>query len=90
MPARFLLGRGFGSASGRVIVEEHIDFRKSYGVHFGIPADPKKSADLIGINEQITTVHGEFLGGIIEHIKVPVALEGAVPTLRPGDPPLAG
>ncbi|MBP9761456.1 ATP-grasp domain-containing protein [Candidatus Saccharibacteria bacterium] len=68
----------FGSASGRVIVEEHIDFRKSYGVHFGIPADPKKSADLIGINEQITTVHGEFLGGIIEHIKVPVALEGAV------------
>ncbi|MGB4800897.1 MAG: ATP-grasp domain-containing protein [Candidatus Saccharimonadales bacterium] len=70
--------RRFGQASGRIIVEEHIDFQKSYGVHFGIPADPAREADLIGVNEQITTVHGEFLGGIIEHVEVPAALEGAV------------
>lgn len=68
----------FRSVSGRVFVEEHIEYTKSYGVHFGIPADPKKAADIIGINEQITTVHGAFLGGIIEHFMVPPALEGAV------------
>lgn len=70
--------RRFKTTKGRVIVEQHIDYLKSYGVHFGIPADPLKPADLIGINEQITTIHGEFLGGIIEHVKVPESLERAV------------
>ncbi|MBL8121824.1 ATP-grasp domain-containing protein [Candidatus Saccharibacteria bacterium] len=65
-------------ASGRIIVEEHIDFQKSYGVHFGIPADRKQPPDLIGVNEQIVTINGEFLGGIIEDFAVPPALEGAV------------
>jgi hypothetical protein len=68
----------FSSVTGRVFIEEHIDFQKSYGVHFGIPHDPKKPADIIGINEQITTMNGAFLGGIIEHFSVPPALDGAV------------
>lgn len=68
----------FGEASGRVIVEEYIEYKKSYGVHFGIPADRAEPADLIGINEQITTVHGEFLGGIIDRVETPPGLEGAV------------
>lgn len=64
--------------SGSIIVEEMVDYVKNYGVHFGIPHDKNKPAELIGVNEQITSQFGEFMGGIIDARKVPEALDGAV------------
>ncbi len=48
-----------------VIVEEMIEEIKNYGIQFGIPEDPNQKIEIIGINEQITSSNGEFLGGII-------------------------
>lgn len=64
--------------SGSIIVEEMVDFVKNYGVHFGIPYQKDKPAELIGVNEQITSKFGEFMGGIIDARKVPEALDEAV------------
>lgn len=51
--------------SGAVLAEQYIVTKKNYGVHFGIPKDMSKSIDILGINEQVTSPQGEFLGGII-------------------------
>lgn len=57
-----------------IFVEQHINARHNYGVHFGIPHDPKKSVDFLGINEQLTTAEGEFIGGIIRSTDFPQTL----------------
>lgn len=49
-----------------IIVEQYIEARANYGIQFGIPADAQAPIDIIGINEQLTTDMGEFIGGIIE------------------------
>jgi len=54
-----------------IIVEQYIDAVKNYGVHFGIPADKSKPIDIIGVNEQLTSSEGSFLGGIIRSTAIP-------------------
>jgi len=66
------------SISGTIIVDQMIDFYKNYGVHFGVPHDKTKPIDLIGVNEQITSKYGEFMGGVIDSLEIPEALDGAV------------
>ncbi len=60
--------------SGTIFVEQYIRAKKNYGIHFGIPYDQDKPIDLIGVNEQLTTVNGEFIGGIIESVALPSEL----------------
>lgn len=60
--------------TGTILVEQYIKAKKNFGIHFGIPHDPKKSIDLIGVNEQLTTSKGEFIGGLIKHGGLPLEL----------------
>lgn len=57
--------RKLANISGSILVEQYIDVVKNYGIHFGIPYEKNRPIDLLGVNEQITTSEGEFLGGII-------------------------
>ncbi|HSX53451.1 MAG TPA: hypothetical protein VLF90_03745 [Patescibacteria group bacterium] len=57
-----------------IFVEQYIEAKKNYGIHFGIPYDHTKPIDLIGVNEQLTTKDGEFMGGIIETVALPTEL----------------
>lgn len=61
--------------TGSIIVEQYIDATKNFGVHFGIPHDDDKNVDFLGINEQLTTPEGEFIGGIIKSEQFPTELE---------------
>ncbi len=54
------------NVEGSIIVEELVEASKNYGVHFGIPHKQSKNIDFIGVNEQLTTDKGEFIGGIIK------------------------
>ncbi len=71
--------RGF---NGNVLVEQYINTTKNYGVHFGVPHSKKMPIDLIGINEQLTTAQGKFVGGIIRSTEIPPNLKEAVEYLR--------
>jgi len=68
--------------NGTVLAEQLIDIKKNYGMHFGIPADATKPIDLLGINEQIVTDEGAFLGGIIRSREIPDELAQAAVWLR--------
>jgi hypothetical protein len=59
-----------------ILIEQYIEARKNYGVHFGIPADPKKPIDIIGVNEQLTSDDGVFIGSIINSKNIPEELYG--------------
>lgn len=61
--------------SGTIIVEQYIETANNYGVHFGIPHDKNKPVDFLGINEQLTTDEGEFIGGIIRSDQFPDELK---------------
>ncbi len=71
-----------GQLEMTVIVEQYIDAVKNYGVHFGIPADSSKPIDIIGVNEQLTSPEGQFLGGVIRSQELPVELVDASRYLR--------
>jgi hypothetical protein len=68
--------------NGMILVEEFIEVRKNYAVHFGIPSVQELPIDIIGVNEQLTTPDGAFIGGIIESAKPPAELHDIVEQLR--------
>ncbi len=49
-----------------IFIEEFIDYVFNIGIQFGIPHNPKKRIEILGINEQITSNNGEYLGSIID------------------------
>jgi carbamoylphosphate synthase large subunit len=67
---------------GNILVEQYIKVVTNYGVHFGISHNKKVSIDIIGVNEQLTTEKGEFIGGIIRTSKIPQELIKAVKHLK--------
>jgi hypothetical protein len=60
--------------TGAVLAEQYIEIKRNYGIHFGIPAAKDKSVDILGINEQLTSPQGEFLGGLINSTEFPEEL----------------
>jgi hypothetical protein len=62
--------------AGAVLAEQYIEIKRNYGIHFGIPATKDKSVDILGINEQLTSPQGEFLGGLINSTEFPEELAG--------------
>jgi len=70
------------SISGTILAEQYIKDIKNYAIHFGIPADGRRPIDILGVNEQLTTPDGEFVGGIIRSTTIPKVLEQSVAHLR--------
>ncbi len=60
---------------GTIIIEKFVDFFHNVGIQFAIPADAGQRIEIIGVNEQLTTANGEYLGAIIDRSK-------RFPTLR--------
>ncbi len=56
----------FQKRNGHIFVEEFIPSVHNLCVQFGIPHDAKKSIAIIGYNEQLIDVQGEFLGGMVD------------------------
>jgi RimK-like ATP-grasp domain len=48
-----------------ILVESFVAGVHNYGIHFGVPHKRSEPIDIIGINEQLTTREGEFIGGVI-------------------------
>lgn len=65
-----------------IIVEQLIDTAKNYAIHFGIPADRSKPVDILGINEQLTTPGGSFVGGVVRSTDIPHELQQVVNRLQ--------
>jgi hypothetical protein len=59
----------FKNIKGSIFVEEYIDLQYNLGIQFAIPFNKKKEIEIIGINEQLTTKEGEYLGSIIDKNK---------------------
>jgi len=72
----------FAHLEGNILVEQYISTVKNYGVHFGVPHNKKMPVDIIGVNEQLTTEKGEFIGGLIHNAGIPKELEGAIKHLK--------
>lgn len=49
-----------------VIVEQYVSAVKNLGVQFGIPHDPARPMEVVGIDEQLTDDAGSFLGGLVD------------------------
>jgi|GEM_PF-903476 len=61
------LTRGeFAKVKTAIIVEEYIEAVRNFGLQFGIPSDPTQDIELIGVNEQLTTPEGAFIGGLVD------------------------
>lgn len=58
--------RKFRKISGTIIIEECIDFLHNIGIQFGIPYDSSRPIEIIGVNEQMTTPAGEYIGAIVD------------------------
>lgn len=56
----------FRRIKGSVFVEEFIDTKYNLGIQFGVPHKKEKPIEIIGINEQLTTEKGEYLGAIVD------------------------
>ena len=65
-----------------ILVEQYIEVVKNYAIHFGIPFSAHRPIDILGINEQITSEDGEFIGGVITSREIPAELTEAVEQLR--------
>lgn len=72
----------FVHLKGNILVEQYIKVVTNYGVHFGIPHNKKAKISIIGVNEQLTTEKGEFIGGIIRSSIIPRELQKAVKHLE--------
>jgi hypothetical protein len=72
----------FAHLEGTILVEQYIKTVTNYGVHFGIPQNKKRPIDIIGVNEQLTTEKGEFIGGLIHPGDVPKELTNAIKHLK--------
>lgn len=56
----------FAKVKTTIIVEEQIEVMRNFGIQFGIPSDPTQDIELIGVNEQLTTPEGAFIGGLVD------------------------
>lgn len=72
----------FAHLEGTILVEQYIKTVTNYGVHFGIPHDKNDPIDIIGVNEQLTTEKGEFIGGLIYPGAIPKELNNAIDHLK--------
>lgn len=66
----------YASVSGTIIVEQFIQVAQNFGIQFGIPSDNKKKVEIIGVSEQLTTPEGEFIGGIIDPLRLFPEIDG--------------
>jgi hypothetical protein len=71
--------KGIGSA---VCVEQLVTTQKNYAIHFGVPENNDKSITILGVNEQVTSPEGEFLGGFITGEKWDKGLQAAIDYLQ--------
>jgi hypothetical protein len=55
----------FRAIRGTIFIEEYIASSHNIGIQFGIPWEVKKPIEILGINEQIVTPQGEYLGAMI-------------------------
>jgi hypothetical protein len=74
--------KGLKQVGGTILAEQYIEARKNYGIHFGIPYHEAMPIDMLGVNEQLTTPAGEFIGGIISSTDCPAELIEAQRYLR--------
>jgi phosphoribosylamine-glycine ligase len=56
----------FKNIDGKIMVEQFIDAAHNIGVHLAVPFEREKPMQIIGVNEQITTDNGGYLGGIVD------------------------
>jgi len=56
----------FRRLHGSIFIEQYIDTKYNLGIQFGIPYYKEKPIEIIGINEQLTTQSGEYLGAIVD------------------------
>lgn len=56
----------FARIRGTIIVEEYIHIAHNVGIQFGIPVNRSLPIEIVGINEQLTTPEGEYLGAIVD------------------------
>lgn len=69
----------FRGVEDPVFAEEYVEAADNVGVQFGIPHDPDRPIDVIGLSRQVVSPQGEFLGGIAEPgARVPPDLEEAL------------
>lgn len=66
--------------TGNIVIEQFIDATHNFGLQFGVSY--KGDYDLISISEQITTPHGEFLGGVIDSTNNYEVVQPAVKMLK--------
>lgn len=60
-----MVKKAIQNTKGTVLVEQFIETLHNYGIQFGIPYETSLPIEIIGINRQLTTKNGEFIGGII-------------------------
>lgn len=80
----------YAAIFGSIIVEQFIEIAKNYGIQFGIPFNQSKEVEIIGVSEQLTTPEGEFIGGVLDPLKLfhlddeikKAFLEHILPTVR--------
>lgn len=65
----------FQKRNGSIFVEEFIPSVHNLCVQFGIPKDATKPIAIIGYNEQLIDVQGEFLGGMVNLAQDALAIE---------------
>jgi hypothetical protein len=70
--------RKLKSLKATILAEQYIEAVRNYGVHFGIPHNKFMPIDILGINEQLTTKAGKFVGGIITSTEIPSPLQPAI------------
>jgi hypothetical protein len=61
-----------------ILIEAYVEVRHNFGIHFGIPHKPSQPIDILGINEQLTTPEGEFIGGLISSTAHPQILSEVI------------
>ena len=61
---------------GSILVEEHVKPVRNFGIQFGIPADPRRKIELIGVSEQLTTPEGAFIGGLVDPERIFARIDG--------------
>lgn len=72
----------FAHLKGTILVEQYIKTVTNYGVHFGVSHNKKMPVDILGVNEQLTTEKGEFIGGIIRSTDIPSELADVIKHLK--------
>jgi len=66
----------YASIVGTIIVEQCISVVRNFGIQFGIPYASEKEIEIIGVSEQLTTPAGEFIGGVIDPLRLFPEIDG--------------